>query len=98
MRLNVFCKGDTLEWNGMIMNAQLVREMILLRAERTVTSAFGGIFALVVGGLDWTVSEDRGDFWIEETWFVGAHCTRSLAQCVLEKLQIMLIIALEKLH
>ena len=54
----MFCKGDTLEWDGVIMNAQLVRKMILLRAERTVTSAFWGIFALVVGGLDWMVEAE----------------------------------------
>ena len=58
MGLNVFCKGDTLEWDGVIMNAQLVRKMILLWAERTVTSAFWGIFALVAGGLDWMVEAE----------------------------------------
>ena len=40
------------------MNAQLVRKMILLWAERTVTSAFWGIFALVAGGLDWMVEAE----------------------------------------
>ena len=49
VELNGICKDDALEWDGR-QQERFAGEMILLRAERTVTSAFWGIFALVLGG------------------------------------------------